>query len=94
MKHVTNTASKASKLLGMARRNFRNCSKHVRETAYKTKVTPKLEYACEAWDPHYKKDIKTLQKVQRYRYVGHAWMEDIGREEDGIEINNDFQDKS
>ena len=49
--HVSNTASKASKLLGMAQRNFRNC--------------PKLEYACEAWDPHYKKDIKTLEKVQR-----------------------------
>ncbi len=49
----------------MARRNFWNCPKHVRETVYKTMVRPKLEYACEAWDPHYKKDIKTLEKVQR-----------------------------
>jgi hypothetical protein len=63
--HVSNTASKASKLLGMARRNFWNCPKHVRETVYKTMVRPKLEYACEAWDPHYKKEIKTLEKVQR-----------------------------
>ena len=109
--HVSNTASKASKLLGMARRNFWNCPKHVRETVYKTMVRPKLEYACEAWDPHYKKDIKTLEKVQRkgarfclqnyaplamqcFGYVGHAWMEDIGREEGGIKINNDVQDKS
>jgi hypothetical protein len=63
--HVSNTGSKASKLLGMARRNFWNCPKHVRETVYKTMARPKLEYACEAWDPHYKKDIKTLEKVQR-----------------------------
>ena len=38
----------------------------LRETVYKTMVGPKLEYACEAWDPHYKKDIKTpSEKVQR-----------------------------
>jgi hypothetical protein len=57
---------------------------------------------------HYKKDMKTLEKVQKkrheillaelcstcqcYRYVGHTWMEDIGREEGGIKINNDVQD--
>ncbi len=102
--HVSNTASKASKLLGMARRNFWNCPKHVRETVYKTMVRPKLEYACEAWDPHYKKEspkkrhqillAELCSTCQCYGYVGHAWREYIGREEGGIKINNDVQDKS
>ena len=49
--------SKANKLLGMVRRNFRNCPRKVRETVYKTMVRAKLEYTCETWDPYYKKDI-------------------------------------
>ena len=49
----------------MARRNFWNCPRNVRETIYKTMVRPKLKYACGAWDPCFKKDINTLQKVQR-----------------------------
>ena len=63
--HVSNIASKANKLPGMAHRNCWNCPRNVRETVYKTMVRPKLEYACEACDPYYKKDINTLEKVQR-----------------------------
>jgi len=34
-------------------------------------VRPQLEYACTVWDPHYKKDINALDRVQRRaaRYV-------------------------
>ena len=63
--HVSNTANKASKVLGMAQRNFWNCPQTVRETVYTTIIRPKLEYASVAWDPHYKKDIRTLEMVQR-----------------------------
>ena len=28
-------------------------------------VRPKLEYGCEAWDPHFNKDISSLERVQR-----------------------------
>ena len=28
-------------------------------------VRPKLEYGCEAWDPHLKKGISSLERVQR-----------------------------
>ena len=54
-------------------------------------VRPKLEYTCDAWDPHDKKDIKKNWKspkkrrqillaeqcsyCQCYGYVRHAWME-------------------
>ena len=37
----------------------------MKETAYTTLVRPKLEYGCEAWDPHFKKDISSLERVQR-----------------------------
>ena len=47
-----------------------NCLQHVyRETVYKTIVRPKREYACEAWDPHYKKDNDKQEKVQRKNSV-------------------------
>ena len=67
-----------------------------------------LEYACEAWDPTLQERHEDTRKspkkrheillaelcstCQCYRYVGHTWMEDIGREEGGIKINNDVQD--
>ena len=63
--HVSNIASKTNKVLGMARRNFWNCPQNVRQSVYTTIIRPKLEYACAAWDPHHKKDIMTLEKVQR-----------------------------
>ena len=64
-KHVSSISSKASRVLGMMRRNLWNCPKKVKETAYTTIVRPKLEYACEAWDPHLQKDIASLERVQR-----------------------------
>ena len=42
-----------------------NCPKTVKETAYKTLVRPKLQYACSAWDPHHQKDKAALERIQR-----------------------------
>ena len=52
-------------LLGLIKRNLWDCPRKVRETAYTSIVRPKLEYASASWDPHYKKDISTLERVQR-----------------------------
>ena len=64
-KHVQSTTGKASKVLGMMKRNLWNCPKRVRETVYTAIVRPKLEYASSAWDPYHQKDIDSLERVQR-----------------------------
>ncbi|KAL9988289.1 hypothetical protein ACROYT_G002720 [Oculina patagonica] len=63
--HVSSISGKASKVLGMIKRNLWNCPKNVKETAYTAIVRPKLEYACAAWDPYLQKDINSLERVQR-----------------------------
>jgi hypothetical protein len=63
--HISTISSKANKSLGMMQRNLWNCPKDVRETAYTALVRPKLEYASAAWDPHLKKDIASLERIQR-----------------------------
>ncbi|KAL9953973.1 hypothetical protein ACROYT_G041458 [Oculina patagonica] len=47
--HVSSISGKASKVLGMIKRNLWNCPKNVKKTAYTAIVRPKLEYACAAW---------------------------------------------
>ena len=47
-KHVQSTSSKASKVLGLMKRNLWHCPRKVKETAYMAIIRPKLEYACAA----------------------------------------------
>ena len=63
--HISSISSKASRSLGLIKRNLWNCPRKVCETAYTSIVRPKLEYASASLDPHYKKDISTLERVQR-----------------------------
>ena len=63
--HVKSISGKASKVMGMVKRNFWNCPQKVKVTAYTSIVRPMLEYASAAWDPHLQKDIASLEKVQR-----------------------------
>ena len=64
-KHIQATAAKASCTLGFLRRNFRDCSKQVRATTYKSMVQPTMEYASTSWDPYKTEDVNCLDKVQR-----------------------------
>ena len=63
--HIETITSKANKVLGLIKRNLWNCPKTVKETAHKSLVRPKLQYACSAWDPHRKKDKAALERIQR-----------------------------
>ena len=72
--HISSITGKASKVLGMAKRNFWNSPQNVKETVYKSLVRPKMEYASEAWDPHFKKDIAQLERVQMVpAYFFYYW---------------------
>ena len=58
-------AKKANTVLGMIKRNFKSRSKDVIIRLYKTLVRPRLEYCVQMWSPYLRKDIETLEKVQR-----------------------------
>lgn len=60
--HIT---KKASRVLGMLRRNLRGCSRTIKSTAYLALVRPHLEYAASVYDPYEAKYIKQLEMVQR-----------------------------
>ena len=76
-KHTQATAAKASRTLGFLRRNFRDCSKQVRATTYKSMVRPTMEYASTSWDPYKTEDVNCLDKVQRRaaRYARNNYTE-------------------
>ena len=63
--HVSTISSKASRVLGMMKRNLWNFPKKVKEIAYTTIVRPKLEYACAALDPYLQNHTTSLERVQR-----------------------------
>ena len=63
--HISNITRKANVVLNVIKRNLWNCPRDVKEVAYKSLVRPKLEYASTAWDPHYKKDVAAVERVQR-----------------------------
>ena len=60
--HITDIASKSSKVLGMIKRTLGPCKPDVKETAYNMLVRPKLEYASPIWNPHTTTQIKHLEK--------------------------------
>ena len=51
-KHITETTSKSSKVLGMVKRTLGPCKPEVKDIAYNMLVRPKLDYASPIWNPH------------------------------------------
>ena len=49
--HINSTSSKANQTLAFLKRNLRINSSKVKENAYKSLVSPKLEYCSTVWDP-------------------------------------------
>jgi len=61
-----NKVSKSTnKIIGLIRRNIVNKSAEGMMILYKTLVRPKVDYCIQVWRPYTKKDIKTLEKIQR-----------------------------
>jgi len=54
-----------NKILGMIKRKFVDRSKDIILPLFKSLVRPHLEYCCQVWYPHHKKDIKLIEGVQR-----------------------------
>jgi len=57
--------AKANRILGMIKRTISHKSTDILLQLYKSLVRPHLEYCTVAWCPHYKKNKKLLEKVQR-----------------------------
>ena len=64
-KHIETITKKASQRIGMIWRCFTGLTREKITTLYTTIVRPILEYASTTWSPWLKKDIETLEKVQR-----------------------------
>ena len=63
--HLAKITRKANRSINFISRNLYHCLQKVKETAYKSFVRPNLEFASSVWDPHLKKEITALKKVQR-----------------------------
>ena len=64
-KHCKESSKKANKILGLVSRSFEHKSKDIILPLYKSLVRPHLEYASQFWNPHYRKDIDVLERVQK-----------------------------
>ena len=58
-------ASNGIQVLGMIRRNITYKEKSLIVPLYKAIVRPHLEHCVHAWNPHLRKDIDMLEKIQR-----------------------------
>ena len=64
-KHINTKVNIANRNLGLISRNFTYMNLDIFLKLYKALVRPHLEYASVIWAPRYKKDIITIENVQR-----------------------------
>ena len=63
-KHIAHITGKANSTLGFLKRNLKFCPESTKRTAYLALVKSKLSYACSIWDPHLRRHIDMIEKVQ------------------------------
>ena len=64
-KHINGITSKANSTLNVINRTFRYSPESARQIVYFALVRSTIEYSCEVWDPHFKKDVDCLEMVNR-----------------------------
>ena len=63
--HINEKVNKANRIMGVIRRSFKSLDLSSFAKLFKCLVRPHLEYVAPVWNPHLKKDITTLENVQR-----------------------------
>jgi len=63
--HCQQAYNKASKILGLINRTIEYRHPDILLCLYKSLVSPHLEYSISAWCPHYSKDEKLNERIQR-----------------------------
>jgi hypothetical protein len=64
-KHIQTQINKANQILGLMRRAFSHLDNRTFSLLFKALVRPHLKYASSAWSPYKKKDINSIENVQR-----------------------------
>ena len=77
-KHIERTCKKANRSLGLLHRKFSQAQPSLRKKIFRSVILPQLDYCSSVWDPHLKKDISALDKVQKFaaRVVTKQWRQD------------------
>ena len=63
--HTSSVIKKANSILGLIKRSFSVLDENTLPRLYKSMVRPHLEYGNVIWGPHYKDDMKAIEKVQK-----------------------------
>ena len=63
--HIHLITNKANKMMGIIKRTFENLDQEIFLPLYKSLVRSNLEYANTVWRPYKRKDIESIEKVQR-----------------------------
>ena len=74
-------ASKGNQMFGLIRRNITYKDKKLIIPLYKAVVSPHLEYCIQTWRPYRKKDIDTLERIQRRATTNFPELRDLSYEE-------------
>ena len=65
--HIGNLCSKTRRIVGMLYRHFyTNSSPLTLLKLYLSFIRPCLEYSSAVWNPHFKKDIESIENVQKF----------------------------